>query len=71
MPNSAYTLVLSRPAPPGPNTSLYLVFEFQYRNDIVGHWSTKTAKSAKFFIERKTAKFFQPHLADLAATTNL
>ena len=28
-------------------------------------------KSAKFFIEWKTAKYFLPHLADIAATASL
>ena len=34
---------------------------------IVGHLS---AKSAKYFLQRKTAKKIWPHLADLAATAN-
>ena len=37
---------------------------------IVGHLSAKTAKSAKFFILRKTANKILPKLADLAATAN-
>ena len=45
-----------------------------YLTRIVGHQSAKTTrsgKSAKFFILRKTANFFSPHLAALAATANL
>ena len=37
---------------------------------IVGPLSAKTAKSAKFFIQQKTAKKILPQLADLAATAN-
>ena len=33
--------------------------------------TAKSAKSAKFVIQRKTANFFKPHLADLAVTVNL
>ena len=38
--------------------------------NIIGHQSAKTARSVKFFIQRKTALKNLPHLADLAGTAN-
>ena len=67
MPSSAQN-VISEKTWSGPSAALSLP------TVIVGHQSAKTAKSAKsakFFIQQKTAKKNLPQLADLAATANL
>ena len=60
-------------APVHKHVHIYYTYLTQSKH-IVGHLSAKTAKSAKsvkFLIQRKTAKSFQPQLADLAATAKI